>query len=76
MVEHYLPEIGASYYDFNAQAARINQEMVTRVKAVWTRMMRQSFQTWDIEEIVITSPWQRMFEIDLSLRIHPSGTLE
>ncbi len=72
MVKHYLPTIGASYYDFNGKEAQINQEMERRILAAWVQLMRQSFSEWKLE-MKVFSPWHRMFEIALDLAIVASA---
>jgi hypothetical protein len=73
MVQTYLPEIGASYYNFNGQTPLINQEMARRMRAAWAEVMRQSFREWDLEQLEVWSPWQRMFEIGLTFKIKPTA---
>ena len=69
MVQNYLPTLGASYYNFNGQDAQVNQEMAQRMYQVWADTMCQSFIHWQITDMTIISPWQRMFEIGIDLRI-------
>ncbi|GAA4827060.1 DUF4127 family protein [Algivirga pacifica] len=69
MVKEYLPTLGASYYDFNGQEATINIEMESRIRACWTDMMQQSFQKYHLEQVKVYSPWHRMFEIGIDLRV-------
>jgi len=68
MVKHYLPAIGASYYDFNGKEAQINREIERRIWDAWKQLMRHSFSKWKWE-IKVFSPWHRMFEIGLHLTI-------
>lgn len=69
MVKNYLPTLGASYYDFNSKEAEINREMERRLRQVWVKMMRHSFQQWELERVEVFSPWQRMFEIGIDLEL-------
>jgi len=69
MVKHYLPTLGASYYDFNGQEETINREMADRMLALWYETFRRSFTHWEIEQLEVFSPWHRMFEIGLRLSI-------
>ncbi|NET38819.1 MAG: DUF4127 family protein [Cyanothece sp. SIO1E1] len=69
MVKHYLPTIGATYYDFNGKDTVINLEMARRIRAVWTSVMHQSFQHWEITQMDVFSPWQRMFEIGIQMEL-------
>ena len=68
MVENYLPTLGASYYDFNHCEEQINQEMERRMQAAWSDLIRHSFTQRRLEMSVF-SPWHRMFEIGLDLKI-------
>ncbi|MEM9543534.1 MAG: DUF4127 family protein [Cyanobacteria bacterium P01_E01_bin.42] len=68
MVKEYLPAIGASYYNFNGKETEIHGEMKRRMRAVWEQTLHHSFLQWEWD-IEIFSPWQRMFEIGLDLRV-------
>lgn len=72
MVKHYLPGLGASYYDFNDQTENVNREMVQRMEQAWQQTLGQSFQTWEISALNVHSPWQRMFEIGLQFELKRS----
>ena len=69
MVEHFLPTIGASYYDFNSQETTINQEMERQLRQIWQTFIHKSFNQWNIDHLEISSPWHRMFEIGMNLKI-------
>ncbi len=74
MVKDYLPRLGASYYDFNGQTEAVNREMAHRMEQAWQQTLRQSFQTWEISNLSVESPWQRMFEIGLRFELQSPGT--
>ncbi|NET48008.1 MAG: DUF4127 family protein, partial [Merismopedia sp. SIO2A8] len=69
MVNHFLPTLNASYYQFNGQDAALNHEMEQRIRQVWTGMMNQSFQHCALETVHVFSPWHRMFEIGIDLTL-------
>ncbi|MEH0152508.1 DUF4127 family protein [Limibacter armeniacum] len=69
MVKHYLPSIGASYYDFNNKEKEINLEMESRMRQLWSEMMQHSFRQYQLDQVAVFSPWHRMFEIGINLSI-------
>ncbi|NJM57358.1 MAG: DUF4127 family protein [Synechococcales cyanobacterium RU_4_20] len=69
ITEQYLPEIGASSYDFNGQTEAINHAMASAIKTLWEQVIRRSFQSCTLEQLKVYSPWQRMFEIGLDLTL-------
>jgi hypothetical protein len=68
IVQNYLPAIGASYYDFQGKEQEIYAEMNKRICDTWQQTLHNSFLHWQWK-IEIFSPWQRMFEIGLNLRV-------
>ena len=68
MVNHYLPTIGASYYDFNGQEDLVLRTIEHHLRHLWTQVIQHSFQdvAWAINAF---SPWHRMFEVGLELNI-------
>ncbi|MEM9138112.1 MAG: DUF4127 family protein, partial [Cyanobacteria bacterium P01_F01_bin.42] len=69
MVKDFLPTVGATYYNFASQDATIHEEIARRLMMQWQQTLRSSFQDWSIEELKVSTPWNRMFEIDLSFRL-------
>ncbi|PZD74518.1 hypothetical protein C1752_00687 [Acaryochloris thomasi RCC1774] len=67
-----LPRLGASYYDFNRQEALITQTIAEQLLDVWCETLQQSFTSWDIQQLSVFAPWQRMFEMGLNLEIAPT----
>ncbi|MGK7908062.1 MAG: DUF4127 family protein [Synechococcus sp.] len=72
LLEDFLPTIGASYYDFNGQVGAVNGEMAERLMQLWDSTFVNSWQHWEIKNLGVFSPWQRMFEIGLNFAIEPS----
>lgn len=68
-IQTVLPQLGASYYDFNGQEAVITQTIAQQLRAVWQQYLRQSFTQWQIQQLAVSTPWHRMFEIGLELKI-------
>ncbi len=69
IVNHLLPKLGASYYDFNNQETVILETVAENILTLWHQTIRQSFSQWTIRELTVFSPWQRMFEMGLHLQI-------
>jgi hypothetical protein len=71
LVQHYLPVLGVSYYDFGDQKETIATETERRLRQYWQRLIQNSFGAWHISHLQIYHPWERMFEIgmDLELRL-------
>ena len=70
MVKGYLPDIGTSYYDFANKDDQIHLEMKKRLMALWIKTLRKSFDSWEIQDLVVSTPWHRMFEISLDFQLH------
>ncbi len=70
--QDFLPRLGASYYDFNGQAAAIHAEIAQRLRALWHETLRHSFRT-ELGSLQVSCPWQRLFEIDLRVRLSGSS---
>ncbi len=73
IVHHYLPTVGASYYDFNQQDELILNTIAEHMLAIWQATLKQSFTQWNIEKLAVFAPWQRMFEMGLHLEISPQS---
>lgn len=71
IVENYLPTIEASYYNFNGQDENIHRGIKQRLEQLRENTLIYSFQNWTITQFNISTPWNRMFEIDLDLKIAP-----
>ena len=69
LIAHYLPSIGASYYDFAQQDQAIAQETERCLQQAWQAHCPHSFPDVAIKTIAIEQPWHRMFEIYLNLTI-------
>ena len=71
LVQHYLPVLGVSYYDFGDQKETIATETERRLQQYWQTLIQNSFGAWHISHLQIYHPWERMFEIgmDLELRL-------
>lgn len=69
MVDHYLPTLGASYYNFNQQDALILSTIAEQLLTLWQTTLKQSFRQWHIQTLTVFAPWQRMFEMGLHLEI-------
>ncbi|MGB7415406.1 MAG: DUF4127 family protein [Thermosynechococcaceae cyanobacterium] len=74
-VHHYLPTIGASYYDFNQQEDLILNTIAEQMLVIWQATLKQSFTQWTIQSLTVFAPWQRMFEMGLQLEIVPVGSV-
>ncbi|NJO19874.1 MAG: DUF4127 family protein [Spirulinaceae cyanobacterium RM2_2_10] len=70
ITQDYLPKIGASYYDFNGQETAVTTEIARRLKSHWQTTFQHSFHHWDVS-LQVTSPWQRLFEIGLTIICQP-----
>ena len=71
MVQNYLPTLDASYYNFKGQDAKIQKEIKQRLEELRDRTLIYSFQNWEITNLTVSTPWDRMFEIGLDLQISP-----
>lgn len=71
IVKNYLPTIDASYYDFNGQDQQVHQAIKERLIVLRNEMLVHSFQNWEITQLNVSTPWNRMFEIGLDLEITP-----
>lgn len=69
VIETCLPSLGASYYDFNHQEVFITQTIAEQLLDVWCEMLQRSFTKWEIQQLGVFAPWQRMFEMGLKLEI-------
>ena len=72
MVKGYLPDKGASYYDFQNKDEQIHLEMKKRLMDLWGLTFRKSFSHWTIHNLTVNTPWHRMFEISLEFTIQES----
>lgn len=69
VIDQYLPAIGASYYVFGGKDAQIHAEMERRLRAAYQDMFRHSFKQWELAQVQVYTPWDRMFEIGINLEI-------
>lgn len=74
LMESWLADLGATYFDLDGHSEVVEAEIGRRLKAVWTSIVRHSFQDWSITSLDIRSPWQRMFEIGIALQIRRQAT--
>jgi hypothetical protein len=74
IIETFLPHLDASYYDFNHQEALITQAIAEKLLEIWQGTLRQSFTQWTIQQLAVFTPWQRMFEIGLKLKLVPQDS--
>lgn len=68
MVADILPKLGLTYFDLKEAAEQVNQERDQRLRSRFNEMIKNSFQEIEIERISSFAPWNRMFEIGLSLK--------
>ena len=66
LIEQFLPQFGASYFVLNGFDEEINRETERRLGLFWNANIRNSFFKWEIEQLIVWRPWQRMFEIGLN----------
>ena len=66
-VESYLPNINASYYNFNDQEKKVCDFVESQILKQWGITIQNTFQhlQWEIQQLGF--PWHRMFEIDLDV---------
>jgi len=66
--EDFLPQLGASYYDFNGREAEVAAEIARRLRVLWEATLQNSFgnQTWSLR---VALPWHRLFEIEVQLEV-------
>ena len=65
--QDYLPQLGASYYDFGTHTTTIAQETERRLHTHWQGLIHHSFPDWSIATLRVNHPWGRLFEIGLAL---------
>ena len=75
MIDGFLPSVGASYYDFGTATDLIHQAMAEKLITEWNQHLLHSFQTWDIKDLTVTTPWARMFEIGLEFELQPKPSV-
>lgn len=67
VIKNDLPQIGASYYEFQGQDRAIAQAISQRLHREFRDRLHHSFTTQKLRYLEVTTPWQRMFEIGLSV---------
>lgn len=67
IIENDLPQIGASYYDFQGQDGAIAKTIAQRLQREFRDRLHHSFTNLRFQSLEVTTPWQRMFEIGLSV---------
>ncbi|MGB0561187.1 MAG: DUF4127 family protein [Spirulinaceae cyanobacterium] len=66
VIRNYLPQINASYYDFQGQTDAIAQEIARRLLIVLQTNIKSSFQDVAVDRLAVQFPWQRMFEVGIT----------
>ena len=66
VTENYLPDLGLCYTSVDGE----NGEAAKLVKAEIDGYMKRTFPkiAREVNEINVTMPWKRMFEVDLALK--------
>ncbi|MCM1985112.1 DUF4127 family protein [Lyngbya confervoides] len=73
VVHQFLPKVGASYYNFQGQDALIHQAIEQQLLKLWNQTLVHSFHPWTLTRLAVTTPWHRMFEIGMILKIADSS---
>ncbi|MEM8637230.1 MAG: DUF4127 family protein [Cyanobacteria bacterium P01_G01_bin.54] len=69
VIRDVLPQINASYYDFQGQTEAIAQEIARRLLIALRANVKSSFQAVEVHNLLIQLPWQRMFEIGIRFEL-------
>lgn len=65
IIENTLPLYKASYYDFNGNQKAIEIEIMTKLKQIYENMSIAETYPFKVKKVYM--PWQRMFEIGMTL---------
>ncbi|MDG5471503.1 DUF4127 family protein [Jeotgalibacillus sp. ET6] len=68
MVNHFLPAYQLSYFDLKNQTQTVTDEISVRMLKAYETMILHSFKDVGIDFLQITSPWNRMFECNVSVQ--------
>ncbi|KIL43065.1 DUF4127 family protein [Jeotgalibacillus campisalis] len=69
LVKDFLPTYKLSYFDLKDQTHTVTNEIRTRLLKAYDETIRHSFTDMQIDSLLITSPWNRMFECKVSLKL-------
>lgn len=65
----FLPKYDLNYFDLKDKQMLVTNEILKNLLEIYKENIRNSFKDINIEEIKIFSPWNRMFEIGIELKI-------
>src|SRR5699024_10869785 len=60
-----LPNLGENYFYLNEKEDIVTQEISQRLQKMYQDLIRQSFEGVNLDNIKVSSPWKRMFEISI-----------
>lgn len=67
VVEHCLPVMGLSYYDFKDKQAEVEHLIKEKLQELYNQLNMS--KKLPVQIIDISMPWRRMFEIDMRIKI-------
>ncbi|MEM9567446.1 MAG: DUF4127 family protein [Cyanobacteria bacterium P01_E01_bin.34] len=74
LMDSWIENLGATYFDLNGHSEVVEAEIGRRLEAIWASILQHSFQNWELASLDIRSPWKRMFEIGIALKIQRRAT--
>lgn len=69
ITEELLPSLGGNYFDLNGQDTIVAKEIQKQIVDLYQTTILQTFKHMIISEVQIFSPWSRMFEIGINLKV-------
>lgn len=71
LMEAWVAELGVSYFNLDGHTEDVELEIGRRLQELWDKTFQHTFQHWEIASLTVDSPWQRMFEIGMTLELQP-----
>lgn len=69
ITETLLPDLNANYFYLNQQDYTVEKELKQQIMKEYEERIKKSFQRIMISELKVFSPWSRMFEIGMELKV-------
>ncbi|MBO0469459.1 DUF4127 family protein [Enterococcus sp. DIV0242_7C1] len=69
VTENYLPQIDANYFDLKDQVEAVLMKVESEMNHLEKRYLKKSLKGKHIEFTEMSSPWNRMFEINCQVRV-------
>lgn len=66
IIEHVLPKMNLSYYEFNDKEAQVNEYIAEKLLLQYNKF--KVAKKYHIDKLKVVTPWHRMFEIGMVLQ--------